>query len=45
MKLALGELSHLMLDSQRVLPEATLASGYRFRFPTLAAAAEEIFAR
>lgn len=43
MKLALGELSHLLLDSQRVLPEATLSSGYRFQFPTLAAAAEEIF--
>lgn len=45
MKLALGELSHLLLDSQRVLPEATLASGYRFQFPTLAAAAEDVFRR
>jgi uncharacterized protein (TIGR01777 family) len=43
LKLALGELSHLLLDSQRVLPEATLASGYRFRFPTLAAAAADVF--
>jgi uncharacterized protein (TIGR01777 family) len=45
MKIALGELSHLLLDSQRVLPEATLASGYRFQFPTLAAAAEDVFRR
>jgi uncharacterized protein (TIGR01777 family) len=39
-KIALGELSHLMLDSQRVRPAATLASGYQFRHPTLAAALE-----
>jgi len=45
MKIALGELSSLLLDSQRVLPEATLASGYRFQFPTLAAAAADIFRR
>jgi uncharacterized protein (TIGR01777 family) len=45
LKLALGELSHLLLDSQRVLPAATLASGYAYRFPTLAAAAEDVFAR
>jgi uncharacterized protein (TIGR01777 family) len=31
----LGELSRLLLDSQRVLPKRTLASGYEFRFPTL----------
>ena len=31
--LALGELSHVMLDSVRVIPEVALASGYRFRFP------------
>lgn len=38
LKLTLGELSHLLLDSQRVLPKATLASGYEFRFPTVASA-------
>ncbi len=38
LKLTLGELSRLLLDSQRVLPNATLASGYEFRFPTVAAA-------
>jgi uncharacterized protein (TIGR01777 family) len=35
--LALGELSHVMLDSVRVIPEAALASGYRFRFPKVEA--------
>ncbi|MGH8047489.1 MAG: TIGR01777 family oxidoreductase [Chthoniobacterales bacterium] len=38
LKIGLGELSHLMLDSQRVLPTATLATGYAFRHPTIAAA-------
>jgi NAD dependent epimerase/dehydratase family enzyme len=45
LKIALGELSHLLLDSQRVLPAATLASGYAYRFPTLEAAARDVFAR
>jgi uncharacterized protein (TIGR01777 family) len=44
LKLALGELSSLLLDSQRVLPEAALASGYAFRFPTLEAAATDVLA-
>lgn len=35
LKVLLGQLSHLLLDSQRVRPTATLASGYRFQFPTL----------
>lgn len=38
LKLGLGELSGLLLDSQRVRPEATLASGYRFRHSTIEAA-------
>jgi uncharacterized protein len=45
LKIMLGELSHLLLDSQRVLPEATLASGYVYQFPTLEAAAADVFAR
>jgi uncharacterized protein (TIGR01777 family) len=45
LKIALGELSHLLLDSQRVLPAATLASGYIYRFATLEAAAADVFAR
>lgn len=35
LRLALGEMSHLMLDSQRVLPTRTLEQGYRFQFPDL----------
>jgi len=35
LKIGLGELSGLLLDSQRVRPAKLLASGYRFRFPTL----------
>lgn len=38
-KAALGDLSHLLLDSQRVVPTATLASGYAFRHPTMDAVA------
>jgi uncharacterized protein (TIGR01777 family) len=38
LKIGLGELSHLLLDCQRVVPTATLASGYRFRHPTLESA-------
>ena len=45
LKMGLGELSHLLLDSQRVVPAAALAAGYSYRFPTLAAAAEDVFAR
>ena len=36
LRAVLGDLSHLMLDSARVLPERTLDSGFRFRFPTIA---------
>ena len=35
LRLALGELSHLLLDSIRVRPAKPLALGYRFRYPTL----------
>ncbi len=45
LKIGLGELSHLLLDSQRVLPEATLATGYVYRFPTLDTALSDVFAR
>lgn len=38
LRLALGEMSALVLDSTRALPERTLASGYRFRFEKLATA-------
>ena len=43
LKIGLGELSHLLLDSQRVIPAATLAAGYAYRFPTLDAVAADCF--
>jgi len=36
LRVVLGELSHLMLDSVRVTPAAAQLWGYRFCFPTLA---------
>jgi uncharacterized protein len=36
MRLLLGDLSHVMLDSVRVRPAVALREGYRFRHPTLA---------
>lgn len=35
LRLALGELSHLLLDSVRVRPTKAMALGYRYRHPTL----------
>jgi hypothetical protein len=37
LRLLLGELSALLIDGQRAVPEKLQQSGYRFRFPTLAA--------
>lgn len=41
LRLALGELSHLMLDNCRVVPRRTLEAGYVFRFATLPAALQD----
>lgn len=38
LKLALGELSSMLLTGQYVLPERTLAAGYSFKYPTVEAA-------
>lgn len=38
LKLAFGEGAYVVTEGQRVLPEATLAAGYRFRYPEIAAA-------
>jgi uncharacterized protein len=35
LKAMLGEMSEVLLASQRVLPVAAEAAGYRFRFPEL----------
>ena len=41
LRLALGELSHLLLDSQRVLPTRVLQTGYSFAYPTVRTALQE----
>ena len=41
LRLALGEMSCLLLGGQRVLPARALAEGYRFRYPSLEAALRE----
>jgi uncharacterized protein (TIGR01777 family) len=42
LKAALGELSHVLLDSSRVLPGAAGKLGYPYRFSTLATALESL---
>jgi uncharacterized protein (TIGR01777 family) len=42
LKLVLGEGAYVVTEGQRVLPEATLAAGYRFRFPDLGPALADI---
>ena len=41
LRLALGELSHILLDSARVNPTQAFAHGYVFRFATLPAALQD----
>ena len=38
MRALLGEMSELLLEGQNAVPTAVLATGYRFRHPTLASA-------
>jgi NAD dependent epimerase/dehydratase family enzyme len=38
----LGEFSHELLDSKRVLPAVATEHGYRFRFPELGPAMKDI---
>ena len=40
----MGEMSQLLLEGQRVLPERTVASGFTFRYPALEPALRAIFA-
>jgi uncharacterized protein (TIGR01777 family) len=44
LKLLFGEMSEVLLDSQRVLPAAALAAGFHFQYPDLSAALESILA-
>jgi len=43
LRLALGDLSHLMLDSQKVLPNRLMESGFRYQFESVSSAMEEVF--
>jgi len=42
LRMALGEMSELLLGSQKVLPAAAEKAGYRFRFPRLDEALADI---
>ncbi len=42
LKLLLGDMSALLLGSQRVYPQRALAAGYRFRYPELAPALQSL---
>lgn len=43
LRLALGDLSHLMLDSQRVLPKRFKSLGFSYRFSTVVESMMEVF--
>lgn len=45
LKLMLGEMSALLLGSQRVSPDRFLTDGYQFQFPELQLAFQQIFTR
>jgi len=45
LKLLLGEMSELLLVSDRMLPTRLLEAGFKFRYPDLAPALAAIFAR
>jgi uncharacterized protein len=42
LRLLFGEMSQVLLGSQRVIPEATLLAGFEFRYPEIAAALIQI---
>ena len=44
LKLLLGEMSQVVLASQRVIPEAALRAGFQFRFTDVGGALRQIFA-
>jgi NAD dependent epimerase/dehydratase family enzyme len=45
LKILLGEMSQLVLGSQRVMPERLLAQGFRFQFPDLSSALNQVLGR
>ena len=42
LRILMGEMSEVLFVSQRVVPKATLASGYKFQFPSLAPALDDL---
>ena len=42
LRLLLGEMSEVLLGSQRVVPEAALRAGFEFRYPEIGAALIQI---
>jgi hypothetical protein len=44
LKLLFGEMSEILLGSQRVMPAAAEAAGFRFRFPELSGALKDVLA-
>jgi hypothetical protein len=44
LKLLLGEMSQVVLGSQRVIPQAALGAGFQFRFTKAGEALQQIFA-
>ncbi|MGH8481183.1 MAG: DUF1731 domain-containing protein, partial [Nevskiaceae bacterium] len=42
-RLLVGEMAHLLLTGQKVLPQRALAEGFAFRFPELGAALREVW--
>ena len=45
LKLLFGEMSEILLASQRVLPAAAEAAGFKFRFPELGGALEDLLGK
>jgi uncharacterized protein len=45
LKIAFGEMASIVLEGQKVLPKKLQDTGYRFRFPALSGALEDILAR
>jgi uncharacterized protein len=43
LKIVFGEMADVLFDSQRVLPKRTEAAGFRFRFPLLNPALQQLF--
>jgi uncharacterized protein len=43
LKLVFGEMSQVIYSSQRVMPEATVRTGFEFRFPEIGAAFDDLF--